>query len=225
MNNMNNILNNIFKVLNETDLNDVLNNHKYNIVIMMFSSDKCQSCKIIKPFYINMSKHFNNEIFIYIDVDNFVHTSNKYINNVDVIPKFIFLYNLQEIASVGGSDKNLLIDTLNEIIGRLNTLKTQMNKFDDSAFEQIYNINNDKVCNINENKSSNVNNLINNNVNDKSISPNIDISNSCNDKNKKDAIINEIIELHKLIYGVQIKYSKMLNGLKQIKIMKHNAKE
>ena len=72
MSNSVNSINNIFQVVNEAHLDEILNEHQQGLTVLMLSSKVCEPCKMIKPVFIQLSKQNSDCIFVYIDRKNAV---------------------------------------------------------------------------------------------------------------------------------------------------------
>lgn len=104
--------NNIYQVLKESDLDEILSDYAQHIVIVMFSSKTCIPCMKIKPRFITMSNEHPDCFFVYIDIDNFDDKTSKYLGTIQSTPKFSYFFNKQEIAYVLGVNEEAINGTL-----------------------------------------------------------------------------------------------------------------
>lgn len=110
--------NNIFQIISEEHMNDIINRYIDTLIVVMYSSSNiCEDCPQIKRQFIELSKNNPNNLFIYVCVENYKDSSGKYTNdfNIEHLPTFIFLYNANKIGDVCGSDYSILVDTFNQI--------------------------------------------------------------------------------------------------------------
>jgi len=119
---------NLVQVIKEIDIDEILDDHIRDLVIIMFSSSKCGPCMNIKPTFIQTAKQKSNCFFIYIDITNYSDTTKNYTDKLKCTPRFAYYYNKQEIAYVIGQDEKLFIKTLNDIIFRINEKKEEMKR-------------------------------------------------------------------------------------------------
>jgi thiol-disulfide isomerase/thioredoxin len=100
---------NIFQVISETHLDEILDNHIRDLVVVMLSSQTCAPCKMIKPKFVELSKQHKDMFFIYIDRSNYKVTENKYFTEFEYTPTFVFYFGGQKIAFVEGGHEPSLI--------------------------------------------------------------------------------------------------------------------
>jgi hypothetical protein len=112
---------NIYQVIDERDIDEILRANTNKLVVMMFSMIGCSSCKEMKPLFVNMSKQHTESIFIYVCINKFNETDKKYTNWVQYYPSFSYYFKLNEISRFTGGDFNKLIQTFSY-------LKIEINK-------------------------------------------------------------------------------------------------
>ena len=125
--------NNIFKVISEAHVDNILKLNSSSIVIIMFSTATCPPCKRIKPKFISLAKENSDCFFIYIDINDYKTDDMKYTKNVTCVPKFKFYYDMAHIADVEG-------ESIEDVC---NTLKMLQNTIKEKK-EQVINNNYDK---------------------------------------------------------------------------------
>lgn len=119
---------NIVRVVEEGELEEILNTNNSKIVTIMFSSQNCPPCKTIKPKFVELASIYSDCYFVYIDIDNFEPQNSKYLDMVEGTPKFIFYFNMQDIAFVMGSNYDGLNDTMKTLVSKLEEKKTRTKK-------------------------------------------------------------------------------------------------
>jgi len=121
---------NLYQVIKEGDLEEILHDHMYEITAVMFSSDKCITCMSILPNFIQIAQQFPNCFFVYVDINNFVHETNKYTQQIGRTPFFSYYYFNQQIGYVRGKNNCISVfsNTLNELIYKINEKKAKMNR-------------------------------------------------------------------------------------------------
>ena len=115
---------NIYQVLKEVDLNEILNDQSQSLVLVMFSAKNCKPCSQIKPKFINLSKENPKSHFVYIDVDNFENNTFE----IQGTPKFLFYFDNQVIAEILGAQEESLSNTFSNIKNKIESKKKEYSK-------------------------------------------------------------------------------------------------
>ena len=103
---------NLFQVISENNLDEILSNNPQKLILIMLSSKNCGPCKIIKPKFVGLSKQHNDVFFIYVDITNYAITTNKYFAEYEYTPTFLFYFNGSKVAFIKGARKQSLYNTL-----------------------------------------------------------------------------------------------------------------
>jgi thiol-disulfide isomerase/thioredoxin len=150
---------NIFQVINENHLDEILNDHPQNLVVIMYSSKNCGHSKTIKPKFTNLSKTQNDCFYIYIDLTNFTKTTNKYFAGFEFTPTFLFYFGGKKIAFIEGAHEQSLLNTITflkkKIDEKRKVMLLKVEILDKEKIEEINNINinltNDVITNSQDN--------------------------------------------------------------------------
>lgn len=73
------------------------------IVVANFSATWCGPCKMITPFYIELSEKHPTIMFLTVDVDELIEFSTSW--DIKATPTFFFLKDGQEIDKLVGANK------------------------------------------------------------------------------------------------------------------------
>jgi thiol-disulfide isomerase/thioredoxin len=119
---------NIFQVLNETHLEEIMTNHIRNLVVVMLSSKECPPCKAIKPKFVGLAKKNTDVFFIYVDRSNYNVMANKYFASFEFTPTFIFYFGGNQIAFVEGANEENLIKTLTILKQKIEEKRQELQK-------------------------------------------------------------------------------------------------
>lgn len=95
---------------NIENFDNVLGQVNDNLVIVDFYAKWCGPCQKMKPFFEELSDIHQNVIFMTVDIDNAEEIAQYY--NVKSLPTFKFIKNRQEIDTVVGADRDLIIQKL-----------------------------------------------------------------------------------------------------------------
>lgn len=117
---------NIFQVIKETHLDEILRDHSRNLVIVMYSTKDCVFCKEIKPKFVNLSKTYTDSFFVYVDGTNMTYTNNKYFAEYTHVPVFIFYFGQTKLASIEGANEEKLIYFINLFRQKIDEKKKEM---------------------------------------------------------------------------------------------------
>ena len=119
---------NIFQVVKEDHLDEILTNYMQNLVLIMLSSKICGPCKTIKPKFVDLSKKNKDTVFIYIDRDNYEVTQNRYFTQFKFTPTFIFYFGKNQIAFIEGAHEDALIKTIVLLKQKIDDKKKEFNE-------------------------------------------------------------------------------------------------
>ena len=116
---------NIFQVLKETDIEEILEEHTQSLVLIMVSSKGCPPCAEIRPKFIKLAKDNPDCFFVYIDRSNFIPPKSDFFKGENVTPKFLFYFNIQEIAEIIGAHEDAIVKTLHHIKSKIEAKKKE----------------------------------------------------------------------------------------------------
>lgn len=133
---------NIFQVINETHLDEILLQHMRDLVIIMLSSKTCPPCKIIKPKFIELSKSHKDVFFVYVDRSNYNGTTNKYFAEYEFTPTFLFYFGNNRVAFIEGSHEESLIKILMILKQKINEKRQEIQQKEKIIENQIQNLQN-----------------------------------------------------------------------------------
>jgi thiol-disulfide isomerase/thioredoxin len=111
--------NNIFRVMNNNDLTEILQDHAQKLVVAMYSSQECGPCINFKPKFVAYAKVNPDIFFVYIDINNFKDPQHQYLSNVNATPKFIFYFNTHMIGDIVGADEKVFVETIEYLKSRI----------------------------------------------------------------------------------------------------------
>ncbi len=117
---------NIFQVVNETHLDNIMHDNMQKLIVVMYSSSMCKPCKMYKPKFVTLSKTNPNVLFIYIDVTKYDASENKYFKECESFPTFLYYFSNTLVAYVKGVDENGIITTMASINQKIEAKKNQL---------------------------------------------------------------------------------------------------
>lgn len=117
---------NIFQVINETHLDNIMHDNMQKLILVMYSSAMCKPCKMYKPKFVNLSKTNPNVLFIYIDVSKYDAIENKYFKECESYPTFLYYFSNTLVAYVKGTDETGIITTMTNINQKIEAKKNQL---------------------------------------------------------------------------------------------------
>ncbi len=95
---MSNKMINLYQVTKEEDLDEILDDHIRELVVIMFSSNDCRPCMNILPRFVQTAEQKQDCFFVYIDIYNYVDTLKKYTKELTCTPRFAYYYKKGEIS-------------------------------------------------------------------------------------------------------------------------------
>lgn len=193
-------MSNYYRVNSEDDLDEIINKNEFRLVMIFFSAKKPPLIPINVDIYIKkllkheLSKKYNDNIFIYVDLlDYKLRSTDKYVNRVtkNELPYVEFYYNKRLIGNITNINKDIekLFDTLDKLN---NSILEKVFSNHKVSVEETKNI-----INSNSNSESNKNIIKDNNMNEdyeKELSKRMEKINEL----KKKAILEEYEHLCKI---------------------------
>ena len=119
---------NIYRVIDESQIDEILEEHKQILVVMMYSSKNCGPCKAFKPKFVNLAVQHRDVLFVYVDKTQFTITKNKYFKDYNLTPTFIYFFGGNNIAFVEGVHEAAIIKTLMTIKEKIEEKRQDMIK-------------------------------------------------------------------------------------------------
>lgn len=119
-------MNNIYKVLSDKHFTQILTNNSKKLSIALFVSENCNASKIAKPLFIELSKLYTNYYFLYVSLDNFKQSDNKYTENIEATPTCVLYFDSKQVGSLIGFDKNELVNIIQYIEQQIDESNTKL---------------------------------------------------------------------------------------------------
>lgn len=132
--------NNIFRVLNENDLVEILNSYTTKMIVISFISKTSDTNCGIKKALVKLSQENPENIFLYIDVHNYLQTNSILINHIQGVPTTFFYYANEEIACAKGNHISDIVDTFYLLIKKISPSQEQKDHQDsphEIAFKKL----------------------------------------------------------------------------------------
>lgn len=119
---------NIFRVRTEIELTEILDNNKYKLITVVYSTNDTKylpkdiDILLKKLLKRDLAIKHANSIFIYINLSDFVVTSDKFVGNVNKenIPVAHFFWDQARIAVIEKLGSESLITVLNKLLHEIN---------------------------------------------------------------------------------------------------------
>ena len=138
---------NLFKITNENTINEIFENHKEKLICLIFSDSN--TSYVYKELHLNirkaikrdLTKLFNNILFLIVDLSDYMITNNFYTKNInkESIPYVAYYYKNKELATITTATPDSIhkacLDILQELKKVLNKLKT--NKLNTEELSKI----------------------------------------------------------------------------------------
>lgn len=86
-------------------------------VVVDFSATWCGPCKMISPYFDELSSVYTNVAFLKVDVDDLPDVAQE--QGVRAMPTFMAFYNGAKVDELVGADKNKLKDMIDRLAQRL----------------------------------------------------------------------------------------------------------
>lgn len=102
----------VHAIADENDFNTQLEEAGEKLIVIDFHATWCGPCKMIAPFFQELSEEFQDVVFLKVDVDEVEDVAGQY--NVSSIPKFVFIKNKNQVAEMLGADQEKLKNLVSE---------------------------------------------------------------------------------------------------------------
>lgn len=144
---------NIFKVLTEIDVDEILTNNSDSLSVIMFSTNPCQACSEIKPKFIELAGKYTDCVFLYVDCSIYnPSTNNKYTSDVKKVPMFKLYYKTNLVAVVNGKKYVSIANTIQYVYTEIELGKRRSQLVEPTVKKQVEQpeniVCNDDVCEI-----------------------------------------------------------------------------
>ncbi|KAG8191028.1 hypothetical protein JTE90_029471 [Oedothorax gibbosus] len=96
----------VHAVTDENDFNAQLEAAGDKLVVVDFHATWCGPCKMMAPFFTELSEEFTDVVFLKLDVDEVEEIAGQY--EVSGIPKFVLIKDKKQVAEMMGTDKDKL---------------------------------------------------------------------------------------------------------------------
>lgn len=116
---------NIFRVSNENDLSEIINENARRLIVVMFSQQKCPPCDIIKPKFKSLANLNRDCLFVYVDLTDFKVSKQRFVNLPQRTPTFALFINGHIMGTVEGADEKLLVEAVHIFKNKLASRPTQ----------------------------------------------------------------------------------------------------
>lgn len=94
-------------ISDDYSLDDIINAHRSNLIVIDFYADWCGPCRMIAPFFEQLSEKYSDGVlFLKVNVDLCRQTSISF--GVEAMPTFLFLVNGQEVDRIRGANPEAL---------------------------------------------------------------------------------------------------------------------
>lgn len=209
-------INNIFKVIDETSLEEILSDHKNELVVVTFTSTTINNNDIRKCL-LQLSTENKDCIFVFITTDDFINTTYKYTKNVKPLPKSCFYFDMEELVSVQGSNISdvvvLFYNIKNKIIQKLQKMVLMTKNKTEQANQTVTDSNFNPTTN-NPNPNPNPNSNIQQQNNNRQL-----------DQYNRLEHIQKMIQLKKIHEIDQLQKIARSKELEELKIMKEQKQK
>eukprot|EP00487_Bulimina_marginata_P005827 TRINITY_DN24412_c0_g1_i1.p1 TRINITY_DN24412_c0_g1~~TRINITY_DN24412_c0_g1_i1.p1 ORF type:complete len:131 (+),score=5.72 TRINITY_DN24412_c0_g1_i1:111-503(+) len=108
------VVNNIVKVYNECDIDEILIQMLINSYIMI-SSNNCPACEDATKKNHTIIKTKLRLFFVYVNITRFESATDKYTKNIKIVTSFYFYVNSSSVAEIEGNNMEQVDATIKTI--------------------------------------------------------------------------------------------------------------
>lgn len=125
---------NLYKLISEKKYTKFLNDHPKKPIFVLVSSNNCPECQDIKPLFFKLSldTKYDNCMFGYVNLEKFDNPDDKY--SVSATPTIICYINNISLFVITGSNKNIILDKINQVVNDISKKSIKSNKSSSSVY-------------------------------------------------------------------------------------------
>jgi hypothetical protein len=194
---------NIYRCVNENDLNEILNDNSHTLVTIMYATKQSDLQNKLKKCLINLASEYNNCMFVYIDVETYVGTEHVITQTITSLPTTFMYLNNNSLAVIEGNCVMTIKKAYTDVI-QLVSKKINLSRDVTSV-----KINDDMTKNIDDDKNGNDNNS-------NEIQNNIDKNQMILDEKQHNSDTLKIKKVKKIQQMLSIKQLERLKKLKEL---------
>jgi hypothetical protein len=94
-------MSNIYSVIDEDHINEILTNNRFKIVSIAFVTDRSDVNKSIKKTFISLANELKSSFFIYINLDNY-QSRGRF--ELEGVPTILIYFNMRRIGKISGGN-------------------------------------------------------------------------------------------------------------------------
>ena len=110
---------NIFQVLSESDLNEIIIDHGDKLLTVMHSvKNDIPNVNFVKLKYefVELAKQNPESFFAFVNLNEFITKNDMKVNSLmNILPRFVFYFAKTEVASINRASKNTLHSTFTQL--------------------------------------------------------------------------------------------------------------
>ena len=115
---------NLFQVLSDDDLDEILLDHRSEIVLVLYGTKTCQRTRRIKPKFVELAHQYSDFFFVYVDLLRY-KTDGRYSKDINRTPTFLFFHNMGNIGHMIGDDARQLFGLIQHFQMKLHERKEE----------------------------------------------------------------------------------------------------
>jgi hypothetical protein len=141
---MNNLLNNLFKIKHESEIDDCVSKNKDKLIVIVFSIDNEKYFNrelhlTIKKFVKReMAPNNLNSIFLFVDLNNYIVTQNKYSCHVkpEKLCYTLYIYNTNQLTGIKNISPESLAMSHKELLEKIMTQQNSKPSEDEELMQE-----------------------------------------------------------------------------------------
>lgn len=121
------VLNNLYRVVHENDLDEILLENAHRLVAIMFVTKTIDAQLQLKKCLMQLASENPNNFFVYIDVNSYTTTNNRLTKKIEKMPSTYLYLDNEEAACVQGNQPKLIYETFLQLAKKIEEMNGNEN--------------------------------------------------------------------------------------------------
>jgi hypothetical protein len=136
---------NIYKCVNESDLDEILNDNEHTLVTIMYVTKQTDPQNKLKRCIVDLAAEYVKCMFIYIDIESYIGTTHMITKTITSLPTTFIYLNNNNLATIEG---NCVMTIKKTHIDVIQMVSKKINLSNDTELSHVKPQNNDEKTSV-----------------------------------------------------------------------------